>query len=189
MEFCKCVSNSFPRCFDVSGFVSHTRDKNCLPSCLDIRDRLDSFKFFENDLYVLRSFRSSVVSDSFFDLLADVSHLGLLLPVHILSSVRAKSSWSVLLIVSSLCAAVIVVCCCSASHQPMPRFAFSSSSCAADALLHQSFLLFALPSSKFVCCRSDISAISFAAASCLPVNLFSRSSYHRSISRIFACLH
>ena len=51
-----------------------------------------------------------------FDLLADVSHLSLLLSVHILFvSMRAKSSWSLLSIVSSLCVAVTTGCCCSPS--------------------------------------------------------------------------
>ena len=134
------------------------RDENFLLSCLDVRDRLSSFKFFENILYLLTSFSSFVVSGSFFDLLADVSHLGLFFSVHIcLFSMRAKNSWSLLSIVSSLCTAIVAVCCCSAS--PI------ISSLRAAVLV--------------VCCCSRISASSSAAASCLLVNLFSSSSYLR----------
>ena len=59
--------------------------------CLDSRGRFSSLKLFKNTLYLLMSFGSFVVSDSFFDLLADVSHLGLLLSFHFFS-MRAKSS-------------------------------------------------------------------------------------------------
>ena len=45
-----------------------------------------SFKLFKNVLYLLMLFGSFVVSDPFFDLLPDVSHLGLLLFGHNLSS-------------------------------------------------------------------------------------------------------
>ena len=46
-------------------------------SCLGICDRFDSFELFENSLHRLVSFCSFVVSESLFDLLADVFHLSL----------------------------------------------------------------------------------------------------------------
>ena len=114
------------------------RDKIFLP-CLDIRDRFDSFQAPQE---------YSVPSHVIFVLLhlADVSHLGLLLSVHILFSMRAKSSFSLLSNISSLpsksCTAALL-------HQQILLFAISSSSyAAASALLLQSFNLFPLPSSS-----------------------------------------
>ena len=104
--------NTFPRCFDVSRFVSHMRDENFffLVLMFAIDFSLKSSRIFCTFSWFFGSF---VVSDSLFDLLAEVSHLGLVFSVHF--SIMAKSSWSLLSIDSSLCAAVIAVCCCSAS--------------------------------------------------------------------------
>ena len=65
-KYLKCVSNTCPRRFDVSSFVSHMRAKVFLHYCLDIRDRFHSFELFKNVLYLPMSFGSFVVSDSFF---------------------------------------------------------------------------------------------------------------------------
>ena len=78
----KYVGNTCPRCIDVCSFVSHMRDDNVLSSCLDVCDRSYSFKLM-NILYLLMSYGSFVVPGSLFDLLADVSHLDLLLSVHL----------------------------------------------------------------------------------------------------------
>ena len=50
VEFREHVGNAFPRCFDVSRFVSHMRDENFLFSCLDARVQSLSFEFFKNSL-------------------------------------------------------------------------------------------------------------------------------------------
>ena len=114
-------------------------------SCLDIRDRFETLK---NVQQILISFYSFVVSDSLFDLLVDVFHLGLpLLSAHIFSQ------WHLRVLVLCyqplhLCALPSSSCAAPPLHQPINLFAFSSSSCAAAAALFlQSFLLFALPSS------------------------------------------
>ena len=54
-------------------------------SCLNACDRSYSYEFFKSTLYFLMSFGSFVVSDSVYDLLADVSHLGLVWSVHVFS--------------------------------------------------------------------------------------------------------
>ena len=98
---------------------------------------------------IFSSFGSFVVSDSLFDLLADVSHLGLVFSVHIFRlSMRAKSSWSLLSIVSSLRAAVTAVGCSSISVS--------------------SFVIAAVVAACFC---SSISATSFAAAVALVASL------------------
>ena len=114
--FAGTLGNAFPRCFDVSLSVSHMRDENFLFSCPTDCDRSYLFEIFKNILYFLVSFGSGVVSDSLCDLLADVSHLGLVFSVHIFRlSTRAKSSWSLVLIVSSLRAGVTAVSCSNIS--------------------------------------------------------------------------
>ena len=79
-------------------------------------DRSYSTEFFKNIMYFLMSFGSFVASGTLFDLLADVSHLGLVFSVNFFRlSMRAKSSWSLLSIVSSLHATVTAVSCSSIS--------------------------------------------------------------------------
>ena len=80
-----------------------------------------------------------------------------------LFSLEIKNSWCLVTVIYSLCAAVIAVCCCSASP---------ANSCLCVAVV------------VVVCCRSVASGFPFAAASFLPENLFSSSSYLRSISWI-----
>ena len=64
-------------------FIStHVQDRNVFLYCLGACDRSYSFEFFKNFMYFLMSCGSFVVSDSLFDLLADVSHLGLVFSVH-----------------------------------------------------------------------------------------------------------
>ena len=113
VECCKFVNNSFPRCFDVSIFVSHMRGKIVLLSCIDFRDRCSSFKLFKNVLYLLMSFGSCCLW-FISNLLADVSHLGFLLSVHVFSS--AVCCCSAPPTNYSLCVFVVVMCCwCSDS--------------------------------------------------------------------------
>ena len=142
-------------------------------------------KLFKTVLHLLMPFGPFVVSDSLFDLLADVSHLRLLLSVHIfLVSMRAKSSRSLLLIVSSPCAAVVAVCCWSVSPANSSLCLFVVVMCCCCSA---SPIISPLGAAVVVVvfCRSGLSASSFAAASCLPMNLFSSSSYFRSISLNF----
>ena len=86
LELREYVGNALPHCFHASQLVSHMRDENHLFSCLDDCDRSQSFEFFKNSLYFLMPFGSFVVSDTLFDLLADISHLGLVFSVNIFSS-------------------------------------------------------------------------------------------------------
>ena len=167
-------------------------------------------------LYFLMSFGSSVVSDFLFDLLADVSHSGLVLSVHIFRfSMSAKSSRSLLSIVSSLCALPSLLCATALLRKPTHLLGISSLSAAAAQVFlslrwrlppsspdassqvcpQQMLLLPSLssrvaaqvfwlhrlllpPSSSCAAVRS-ISDSSCAAATCLPVNLFSNSPYLR----------
>ena len=70
-------------------------------------------------------------------------------------------------------------------HRPIPLFAFSWSSCATAALLHQSFLLFALSSSSCAAVQLFLPS-HLLLLHVWPENLFSSSSYLRSISWILS---
>ena len=72
----KCVSNTFPRCVDVSGLVSHMRGENFLLSSLDNLDRFCSLELFKNVLTF------SSLLDHLLSLIPfSVSHLGLFFSV------------------------------------------------------------------------------------------------------------
>ena len=192
-------------------------------------DRSYSFKLFKNILYLLMYFGSCAVSDSVFDLLADVSHLSfltiflLLLSIvsslcvavtamHCCSASPAISSLDMFVVVvccccsaspvvSSLCVAVVVlVCCCSSISVSSFAIAvvvaacfcpsISATSCApslSSCVAAQVFPLYRLllPPSSSCAAFKVFSDSSCAAASCLPVNLFSSPSCIRSISSCF----
>ena len=106
-------------------------------------------------------FGSFVVSHSLLDFLAGLFHLGLVFSVHsVRLSMRAKSSWSLLSIVSSLRAAVTAVCCSSISA---PSFAIAAAvaACFCPSL---TATCFAAAVALVACCCPSISASSFAAA-------------------------
>ena len=111
-----------------------------------------------------------------FDLLADVSHLGLVFSVHIFRlSMRAKSPWSLLSIVCSLRAAVTAVCCsstslfvCDCRHRRrmlLLKYACHIFSCCRRRrrVLLLKYLRF-IVCCIIVCCRSSISDSSCTAA-------------------------
>ena len=85
----------------------------------------------------------------------------------------AKSSWSLLSIVSSLRAAVTTVCCFRISVSSFAA-AVAIVACCCSSICASSF---AAAAALVVCCRSSSCDSSCVAASCLSVNLFSSSSF------------
>ena len=175
--------------------------RNEIFSCHEAYDRCFSFKFFKNCLHFLMSIGSFVVSDSLVDLLADVFHLGVVFSVQFSSFDEGYE-----LLVFAVDRFIFARCSCSCvllkyfclTCLPLPLL---SSRVAAQVfpfhrLLQPPSFVVRCPSTSassfaadavvvVVCCCSSISDSSCAGTSCLPVILFSSSSYLRSISWSF----
>ena len=129
----------------------------------DACDRSYSFEFCKNILYLLISFGTFVVSDSLFDVHADVSHWGLVFSVHIFSLSDEGQELLVFAVdrfFFARCRYSCVLLRCFTSQ----LISWGFQRCRVLLLFKSSVSSFAAAVVIVSCCNSSISASSYAAA-------------------------